>query len=61
MKRMALMKHLAAHGCRLEREGANHSIVKNEATGKRTSVPRHTEILDLTCAKICKQLVIPKP
>jgi len=61
MKRVALMKHLAEYSCYIEREGAKHSIVKNVATGKRTSVPRHVEIPDLMCGKICKQLGISKP
>ncbi|WP_273843188.1 type II toxin-antitoxin system HicB family antitoxin [Rubrobacter calidifluminis] len=30
-------------------------------TGKRTSVPRHTEIDNLTARKICEQLGIPAP
>ncbi|MBA2442572.1 MAG: type II toxin-antitoxin system HicA family toxin [Rubrobacter sp.] len=61
MKRRGLLRHLADHGCELRREGSKHSIYRNAATGKRTSVPRHTEIDDLTARKICEQLDIPPP
>ncbi|MBX6764034.1 MAG: type II toxin-antitoxin system HicA family toxin [Rubrobacteraceae bacterium] len=61
MKRRALIEHLSEHGCILRREGTRHSIYQNPRTGKRTSVPRHTEIDDLTARKICEQLGIPAP
>lgn len=41
--------------------GGNHSLFRNNENGKMTSVPRHPNIDDLTCAKICKQLDIPYP
>lgn len=59
MKRWALLKHFQEHGCELRREGSRHSIYQNTATGKRTSVPRHTEIDNTTARKICEQLGIP--
>ncbi|MEW6638333.1 MAG: type II toxin-antitoxin system HicA family toxin [Actinomycetota bacterium] len=58
---MTLIKHLSKHGCTLRREGTRHSIYQNTNTGKRTSVPRHTEIDNLTARKICEQLQIPLP
>ncbi|CAN5702703.1 hypothetical protein BH20ACT12_BH20ACT12_09050 [soil metagenome] len=61
MKRRALLKHLKEHGCELRREGTRHSIYQNADTGKRTSVPRHTEIDNTTARKICAQLGIPLP
>ncbi len=61
MKRRQLLDLLAEHGCELLREGNRHSIYRNAATGKRTSVPRHGEIDNLTARKICKQLGIPPP
>ncbi len=61
MKRRALLEHLKRHGCGLFREGASHSMYRNAATGKRTSVPRHGEIDNTTARKICKQLGIPPP
>ncbi len=59
MKRHQLLRHLKAHGCELRREGANHSIYRNPATGETTPVPRHTEIADNLARKICKDLGIP--
>ncbi|MGH3088109.1 MAG: type II toxin-antitoxin system HicA family toxin [Rubrobacteraceae bacterium] len=61
MKRRQLLKHLASHGCELRREGANHSIYKNPATGETAPVPRHTEIANNLARKICKDLGIPPP
>ena len=61
MKRRQFLDHLADHGCELRREGSKHSIFQNLSTGKRTSVPRHTEIDNLTARKICRQLDIPPP
>lgn len=61
MKRRDFIRHLEDHGCRLVREGGSHSIWENVETGKRTAVPRHTEIVEYTIAKICKQLEIPIP
>ena len=61
MKRRDLLKHLEGQGCRLVREGAEHSIWENTANGRRTSVPRHREIPDFTALRICKQLDIVAP
>ena len=61
MKRTELVRHLEAHGCRLLREGARHSIFVNRAAGKATSVPRHREINDLLARKICRDLEIAEP
>ena len=61
MKRRDLLRHLRQHGCRLVREGSEHSIWENPATHRRTSVPRHSEILEFTAARICKQLGVPVP
>ncbi len=61
MKRRDLLQYLRQHGCRFVREGAEHSIWENPATGRRTTVPRHREIPDYTAIKICKQLGIPEP
>ena len=47
MKRKALLKHLREHGCILLREGGRHSWWFNEAQNRRSSVPRHNEIMDL--------------
>lgn len=60
MKRGKFIKHLETHGCPLHRHGSRHDIHKNEATGKRTSVPRHDDIDEDLSKEICKQLGIPK-
>lgn len=61
MKRRQLLRHLHRCGCELRREGANHSIYRNPATGDTTAVPRHAEIADNLARKICKDLSIPPP
>jgi len=61
MKRRDLLIHLAEQGCRLVREGAEHSIWQNTANGRRTSEPRHREIPGYTALRICKQLEIQAP
>ncbi|MBA3425536.1 MAG: type II toxin-antitoxin system HicA family toxin [Rubrobacter sp.] len=50
---------MASHGCELRREGANHGIYKNSATGETTAVPRHTEIANNLARKICRDLGVP--
>ena len=59
MKRGDLLRHLRQSGCELLREGARHSWWHNPSRNKRTSVPRHSEIVDLLARKICKDLGIP--
>ncbi|PLS87671.1 MAG: addiction module toxin, HicA family [Actinobacteria bacterium] len=59
MKRRQLLDHLKQHDCVLHREGAKHPIYINTSTGKRTTVPRHAEIDNVTARAICKQLGIP--
>jgi len=61
MKRRDLVKHLNQHACELMREGGNHSIFVNRSAQKVTSVPRHREIDDFLCKKICRDLQIPAP
>lgn len=61
MKRGELLAHLSSHGCRLEREGARHSIWINPVTGDIQAVPRHREIKKFTSRSICRKLAIPEP
>lgn len=61
MKRRALIRHLKIYGCKLLREGGNHSIYINRATQKISAVPRHREINDFLAQKICRDLQIPEP
>jgi mRNA interferase HicA len=56
MKRNALLRHLKNKGCVLLREGGKHSWWHNPTLGKRSAVPRHTEIKDILAKKICKDL-----
>ncbi|MFT5465061.1 MAG: mRNA interferase HicA [Verrucomicrobiales bacterium] len=59
MKRQKLIKHLESHGCEKKREGGSHTIYWNPSTGRREPIPRHTEIPDRLCKKICKALEVP--
>ena len=61
MKRTALLKHLKRHGCELFREGRKHSVFCNPALRLTSTVPRHTEIVDILVNKICKDLGISPP
>jgi predicted RNA binding protein YcfA (HicA-like mRNA interferase family) len=61
MKRKVLVRHLQAHGCQLLREGGRHAMYWNPASGKTSSVPRHTEIHEFLAKKICRDLDIPQP
>ena len=59
MKRKKLIRHLSANGCKLEREGGNHSWWINPFLNKHSTVPRHNEIDDNLVRKICKDLGVP--
>lgn len=61
MNRTDLIRHLEAHGCRFVREGANHTIYKNIASGASSSIPRHRVIKKHLARKICDDLNVPRP
>ena len=61
MKRRQLVRHILEYGCLLLREGSRHSVYYNPASGKVSSVPRHTEVNDYLARKICRDLGIPLP
>ena len=61
MKIVDFIRHLRVHRCELFREGGNHSIYINKTNNKISSVPRHKEIKNNLCIKICKDLEIPSP
>jgi mRNA interferase HicA len=61
VKRHDLIAHLRRHGCVLIREGGKHSWWGNPANGRRTAVPRHSEIREKMARKICRDLGIPPP
>jgi hypothetical protein len=60
VKRGDLVRHLAAHGCALMREGGRHSPYVSRQTRKASSV-RHREINELLARKICRDLEVPLP
>jgi len=61
LKKRDLGRHLAEHGCMLVRQAANPELWENQATGQRTSVPRHREIKTPAAWGICRQLGVPLP
>ena len=61
MKRKQFLAYLNQNGCQLVREGSRHSLFRNEQNGFISAVPRHPELNDITCAKICKELGILYP
>ena len=61
MKRRDLVQHLTAQDCQLLREGARHSWWHHTVTGKRSAIPRHTEINNHLARKICRDLGVAEP
>jgi mRNA interferase HicA len=61
VKRRDVVRHLEAQGCRLLREGSNHSVFVNVATRATSTVPRHREVKAMLVRKICNDLGIPLP
>ena len=59
MKLNKFIKYLEKNNCLLAREGSKHSLYKNMNTGELSSVPRHSDIKENLCRKICKDLSIP--
>lgn len=41
MKRLDLLRHLEANGCRLLREGGNHTVYLNPDKRKVSAIPHH--------------------
>jgi mRNA interferase HicA len=61
MKRRDFLRHLTSHGCEILREGAKHSWWHNPSLGKRSAVPRHTELNNHLARKICHDPGVPTP
>jgi mRNA interferase HicA len=61
VKRHDLVRHLQRNGCHFVREGRRHSWWGNPANGRRSAVPRHSEVPDRLARKICRDLGIPEP
>lgn len=49
------------YGCVFVREGARHSLFFNPAVSRFSTIPRHNEVDDFLCKKICKDLGIAAP
>lgn len=58
MKRNKLVKYLEQSGCTFVREGGSHTLYRNPNNGKMSTVPRHPDIKEGLCRKICKDLGI---
>jgi predicted RNA binding protein YcfA (HicA-like mRNA interferase family) len=52
VKRLDLLRHLEAYGCRLLREGGNHTVYFNPLTRRVSAIPRHREVNDFLARKI---------
>ncbi len=61
MKRRDFIHHLELNGCRFLREGGSHSVYVNPTARKVSTVPRHRELNEGLCRKICRDLEIPTP
>jgi predicted RNA binding protein YcfA (HicA-like mRNA interferase family) len=61
MKRTDLIKHLERQRCEFLREGGSHTVYVNRKAKKVSTIPRHREINDHLCRKICKDLGVKKP
>jgi len=59
MKRNKLVKHIEKNGCSFVREGSKHTLFRNLINGNLSTVPRHPDIKENLCRKICKDLGIP--
>jgi len=58
MKRNKLVTYLKKNGCAFLREGGSHSLYRNISSGKISTIPRHPDIKENLCRKICKDLGI---
>ena len=61
MKREDRLRHFRKQSCVPLREGGGHSVWRNPANGRKTSVPRHREINDYTARGVCRQLGVADP
>lgn len=61
MKRREFIRYIESNGCEFLREGSNHTVYVNRTKKKVSTVPRHVEIDNKLCQRICKDLAIPKP
>jgi hypothetical protein len=59
IKRRALERHLRQHGAAFKCHGGKHDVWRGP-NGKPSTVPRHTEIGEITARAICDQLGVPR-
>ena len=58
MKKKDFEYYLKQQGCKLKRQGSKHEIWENKSGEFWSTVPRHKELKNQLCAKICKDLNI---
>ena len=56
MKRNTLIRKLVDEGCYLKRHGKKHDIYVNPKNGRKTPIPRHSELKESLCELIKRQL-----
>lgn len=56
MKKRDLIKILESQGCKFVRHGTGHDIYESADGSKKTQIPRHNEINEITAKQIFKQL-----
>ncbi|MEE4356848.1 MAG: type II toxin-antitoxin system HicA family toxin [Desulfococcaceae bacterium] len=61
MNRKKLIRHLLKCGCEFLREGGSHTVYVNRYEKKVSAIPRHKEIDENLCKKICRDLGINVP
>ena len=58
MKRSEFIKILSENGVAFFRSGSKHDIYRQSTTGKKVSVPRHSEIDNILIKEILKEIMI---
>ena len=61
MKRADLIRYIEKNGCEFLREDSKHTVYISRIEKKVSTIPRHKEINEYLCKKICKDLGIEKP
>ena len=56
MNRRDFIRELAQKGCYLDRHGKRHDLYINPQNGRKSPVPRHSEIKNSLCELIRRQL-----
>ncbi|HEX9867196.1 MAG TPA: type II toxin-antitoxin system HicA family toxin [Candidatus Tectomicrobia bacterium] len=56
MRRREFILELVEAGCYLQRHGKKHDMYANPRTGKKSPVPRHSDVKESLCELIRRQL-----